>query len=174
MAAAFEQLATTYSGSAAGERAELQAAGALFEAGSYAEAQTQFKKCLDGNPSGPLAAIAQLGYAASLDAQNQTEPAAAAYGRVLSVFPSSPCVLQAEFALGRIAEQQNNPTEAMNHYEKVRREAAGTSLQQEAMIREASVKARMEAAAPKPAGPPQLEAAPKPAVQPPAPPAAKP
>src|SRR5271170_7143566 len=59
---AFAQLATKYSGTEAGRRAQLQAAATLFDAGNYAEAQVQFQKFLDA-ASGPLAASAALGVA---------------------------------------------------------------------------------------------------------------
>src|ERR1700733_3420258 len=42
MADAFSQLAAKYAGTAAGQRAQLQAAAAQFSAGSYADAQAQF------------------------------------------------------------------------------------------------------------------------------------
>src|SRR5665213_4071491 len=76
-AAAFEQIATKYSGTAAGQRAQLQAAAAFFSAGSYADAQAQFQKFLDHDATSPLAAIAELGVAASLEAQNKLDAAAA-------------------------------------------------------------------------------------------------
>jgi predicted negative regulator of RcsB-dependent stress response len=174
MASALEQLATSYAGTAAGQRAQLQAAAALFEAGSYAEAQTQFKKYLDANPSGSFADTAELGIAASLEAQNQTDPAAAAYQRVISIFPSSSSVAPAEFALGRIAERQNKLTEAMSHYESVVRASLGGSLRDQAMMHASEVKAKIDAAAPKPAAKPQAEMAPKPVVPTPSQPASKP
>jgi len=149
MAGAFEQLAATYAGTAAGARAQLQAAAALFDAGSYADAQAQFKKYLDGNSSGPFADTAELGIGACQEAQNQTDAAVATYQRVLSVFPTSTSVAPAEYSLGRIAEQQNKLSEAMGHYEKVMQVSLGGSLREEAMIHASSVKAKMDAAAPK-------------------------
>ncbi|HEX4349525.1 MAG TPA: tetratricopeptide repeat protein [Verrucomicrobiae bacterium] len=148
-AAQFEQLADKYPGTAAARRAQLQAAGALFEAGSYADAETQFEKYLAGNSAGPLAATAQLGIAASLEAQNKLDQAAAAYQRVVSAFPESPCVPTADLALGRIAEQQNKLTEALNHYEDASRSPMGGSIANEAMIRATALKAKTPATAPK-------------------------
>ncbi len=149
MASAFEQLAATYAGTAPAQRAQLQAAAALFDAGSYPEAQAQFKKYLDANPNGPFADTAELGIAACLEAQNQTAAAAAAYQRVVSVFPTSASVAPAEYALGRLAEQQNKLSEAMSHYQNVARASLGGSLREEAMIHASDLKARMDAAAPK-------------------------
>lgn len=156
-----EHLAATYAGTAAGQRAQLQAAAALFEDGNYTDAQAQFKKYLDANPTGPFADTAELGIAASLEAQNQIDPAAAAYQRVVSAFPGSSSLASAEFALGRIAERQNKLTDAMGHYENVVRASLGGSLRQEAMMHAADVKARIDAAAPKPTAKPQPEVAPK-------------
>jgi tetratricopeptide (TPR) repeat protein len=186
MANAFEQLAATYAGTAAGARAQLQAGAALFDAGNYPEAQAQFKKYLDANPTGPFADTAELGIAASLEAQNQTDTAAAAYQRVLSLFPTSLSVAPAEYALGRIAESQNKLSEAMGHYQRVVQVSMGGSLREEAMMHASDVKARMDAAAAKPVSAansapaakpaikPQVEAAPKPAVPTRPQPAAKP
>jgi predicted negative regulator of RcsB-dependent stress response len=168
MAGALEQLAAKYSGTAAGKRAQLQAAGAQFEAGNYPEAEAQFKKYLDANPTDPLAASAELGLGASLEAQNQLDAAAAAYQRVVSVFSASSSVQPAQFALGRIAEQQKKYTEAMNYYDDAAHTALGGTLAQEAAMRAADLKARIAATAAKPAA----QAAPKPLVVPQ--PAAKP
>ena len=151
MASAFEQLAATYAGTTAGARAQLQAAAALFDAGSYPEAQTQFKKYLDANPNGSFADTAELGIAACLEAQKQTDAAAAAYQRVVSVFPTSASLAPAECALGRLAEQQGKLNEAMGHYENVVRASLGGSLREEAMMHASDLKARLAAAAPKPA-----------------------
>jgi predicted negative regulator of RcsB-dependent stress response len=161
---AFAKLAAQYPGTAAGQRAQLQGAAALFGAGRYADAQAQFQKFLDGNSTGPLAATAELGVAASLEAQNKLDPAAAAYQRVASGFAGSPSVVPAEFALGRIAEQQNKLTDAVKHYETVARGSLGGSLAQEAQQRAFEIKAKT-AAAPKPAVTPSpAAAAPKAAV----------
>jgi predicted negative regulator of RcsB-dependent stress response len=160
------QLAGKYAGTAAGQRARLQAAAALFDAGNFPEAQSQFQIFLDANSTGPFAAAAELGIAASLEAQGKLDPAAAAYQRVVSVYPDPVCLQSAELALGRIAEQQGKFTEAMNHYQDVARGFSG-AVAQEAMIRAADLKAKM-AAAPKPAvsNNPMVTPAPTPALTP--------
>ena len=103
IADSFAQLAAKYSGTAAGQRALLQAATAMFSAGRYADAQAQFQKFLAAVPDGPLAATAQLGSAASLEAQNKPE-AASAYQRVVSKFPAAPAAESAKQALSRMAK----------------------------------------------------------------------
>ena len=146
----FAQIAKKYPGTAAGQRAQLQAAAALFSAGRYADAQAQFQKSLAASPTGPLAATAQLGVAASLEAQNQLDLAAKEYQKVTTGFVGSLSVLQSEFALGRIAEQQNKLTDAASHYEKAARAGSGSSLAQEAAQRAFDIKNKIAAAAPKP------------------------
>ena len=162
----FAKLAAQYAGTAAGQRAQLQGAAALFSTGRYADAQAQFQKYLDAAATGPLAATAELGVAASLESQNKLDLAMAAYQRVTSVFAGSSSVVPAEFALGRIAEQQNKLTEAASHYENAARSALGGSLAQEAAQRAFEVKAKIAAAAPKPAAASQPAVAPKPASKP--------
>ena len=161
----FTKLAAQYPGTAAGQRALLQGAAALFGAGRYADAQAQFQKYLDTSATGPLAATAALGVAASLEAQNKLDAAVAAYQRVASGFASSSSAQPAEFALGRIAEQQNKLTEAVSHYEKIARAGSGGSLAQEAGQRAFELKAKTApAAAPKATVTPSPTAAPKPAA----------
>jgi TolA-binding protein len=169
---ALAALASKYAGTAAGQRAQLQAGAALFNAEKYPEAQAQFQKFLDANPSGTLAATAQLGVGACLEAQNKTDLAANAYQRVVLAFKDSPSVPEADFALGRIAEQQNKLTEAMTYYQDAARAAMGGSLAQEAMIHASEMKTKIAAAAPKPAAAPAV--APKPVAMPSASPANKP
>jgi len=103
IADSFAQLAAKYSGTAAGQRAQLQAATAMFSAGRYADAQVQFKIFLAAAPDGPLAATAQLGIAASLEAQNKPE-ATAAYQQVVSKFPGAPAAESAKQALSRLVK----------------------------------------------------------------------
>ncbi|HEY5345799.1 MAG TPA: tetratricopeptide repeat protein, partial [Verrucomicrobiae bacterium] len=79
VADAFLQLAKNYSGTVAAERAQLQAAAVLFSAARYAEAQAQFQNFLAANKNSSLAAAAQLGVAACLEAQNKLADATAAY-----------------------------------------------------------------------------------------------
>jgi predicted negative regulator of RcsB-dependent stress response len=146
-AGAFAQIATQYSGTEAGERAQLQAAATLFESGNYADAQAQFQKFLDAKSTGPLAAMAALGVAASLEAQNKLDLATAAYQKVTSSFSSSTADLPANFALGRIAEQSGKLAEAENYFENAARVGrAGGSLAEEAYGRASEIKAQLAAA----------------------------
>lgn len=168
--AAFAQLAAKYSGTAAGQRAQLQAAAALFNAGKYPEAQAQFQTYLEAGIHAPLADTAQLGLATCLESQNKLDAAVAAYQKVISVYPGSSSVPPAEFALGRIAQQQNKLTEAISHFENVARSPLAGSLAQEAAMHAGELKQKIAATVPKPAAT-MPAVAPKPAVS--ATPAAK-
>ena len=105
MASAFAKIATDYPGTAAAQRALLQAGATLFGAGQYVEAQAQFQKFLDANSSGgPLAATAQLGVATCLEAQNKPE-ATAAYEKVVSNFTGTPSAEVAKQSLTRLSSK---------------------------------------------------------------------
>jgi predicted negative regulator of RcsB-dependent stress response len=152
LASSLKVVADKYAGTAAADRAELQAAGALFDDGNYADAEAQFKKYLDTNPTGPLAATAAFGIAVSQEAQNKLDLAAASYQRVTSAFSTSQCVSPAEYALGRIAEQQNKLSEAVAHYQKAVAAATfGGTIRNQAMMRGQELQAKLAATAPKPA-----------------------
>ena len=103
MAAAFAKVATEYSGTAAAQRAQLQAGAALFSAGQYPEAQAQFQKFLADNAAGQLAATAQLGMAASLEAQGKPD-AADAYQKVVANYPGTTSAEVAKQSLTRFAK----------------------------------------------------------------------
>ena len=151
MVSSLENLAAQYGDTLAGQRAQLHAAAALFGAGNYAEAETQFQKYLSVNPSGSLSAIALLGVAASRDAQDKADLASSAYQQVISQFPLSPCVSEAQFALGCISERQHKLSEAKGYFDNVVRSTAGGSLAQEAGVRSSELQARIAASSPKPA-----------------------
>jgi len=108
MADAFARLAAQYPGTAAGQRAQLQAATALFSAGRYADAQAQFQKFLTDNSTGPLAATAQLGVAASLEAQGKPE-AVGEYQKVVSRYSGSSSEPVAKAALARLQKPAAKP-----------------------------------------------------------------
>ncbi|HTB85860.1 MAG TPA: tetratricopeptide repeat protein [Candidatus Sulfotelmatobacter sp.] len=150
---ALSQLAARYPGTAAAQRAQLQSAATLFGGGHYPEAQAAFQKFLDSNSSGgPLAAIAQMGVAASLEAQNKLDDAATAYQKVSTTYANQGAALPALCALGRIAEEQGHLTEALGNYQAAAHAGqAGGSLAQQAQI--AVVELQAKIAAQKPAAP---------------------
>jgi|SRR5665213_2200638 len=140
------QLAVTYSGTLAGQRAQLQAAADYFDLGKYEEAQAQFQKYLAAVSTGPLAATAEFGVGASLEAQDKPADAAAAYQKVTLTFSGTPGALPAEFALGRIAEEQGKLAEAGTHFETVARAGEmGGTLSQDAEQHYFEIKTRLAA-----------------------------
>lgn len=143
---ALSSLATKYSGTQAAQRAQLQASATLFSVGRYADAQAGFQKFLENSPGGALAATAQLGVAASLEAQGKNDLAAAAYLKTASTYSATPSALPALCALGRINEQAGKLNEAANHYDAAARAGqAGGSLAQEAAMHSAEIKAKIAA-----------------------------
>jgi predicted negative regulator of RcsB-dependent stress response len=144
---AFLKLASQYAGTIAAERAQLQAAAVLFDAGRYADAQAQFQKFLDANHGSSLAAAAQLGVAASLESQNKLADAATAYRMVTTSYPNSAEALPAKFSLGSVLEAQGKTTEAIGYYQEVARMPLAGSLASEAAQRLAQIQAATKPAA---------------------------
>jgi len=131
----FMKVAGEHSGTAAGQRALLQSAAMLFEAGKYPGAQAQFQQFLKQYPVSSLAPQAALGAAASLDAQGQSDPAAAAYQRVISGYSDAIAANYAKYRLAQIDERLGKTTEALKLYEDVARSSAGSQLGSEAGLR---------------------------------------
>jgi predicted negative regulator of RcsB-dependent stress response len=146
VAAGFLQVAGKYSGTLAGQRAQLQAASLLFDAGRYADAQAMFQKFLNANHDSPLAAEARLGVAASLEAQNQPGRAETEYRAVTTSYPDSPEMLPAEFALARVLEAQGKLSEAAGCYQQVLSAPLAGSLVSEAAQRLQQIRSKLPAA----------------------------
>ena len=144
----FLKIAGDYQGTSAGQRALLQGAAMLFEAGRYADAQTQFQKFLDAHPDSLFAAQAALGVATSLDAQGKTDLAAGAYQRVINIPSDVTAASSAKFALAQIDERQNKLTEAMNLYEDIVRNNPNSVLASEAGLRAMELKMKLPSATP--------------------------
>jgi TolA-binding protein len=139
------KVAADYPGTAAGRRALLQAATALFESGKYPQAQAEFEKYLNTYPDTFFIPQAMLGVAASLDAQNKTDAAISMYQRAAS--QSAPSVVAAaKFALGRIYETQGKLADAQKLYIEVARAFQGSSIASEAGQRAMELKAKLPAA----------------------------
>jgi TolA-binding protein len=144
----FMKVAGDYPGTAAGQRAILQSAGMLFEAGKYPDAQTQFQQFLNQYPGSPLAAQATLGVAASLDAQGQTDSAAGVYQRVITSYSDVIVASYAKYRLAQIDERLGKWTEALNLYEDVARSNPGSQLGSEAGLRAMELKMKPSSASP--------------------------
>jgi TolA-binding protein len=149
---AFLKIATQsqYSGTAAGQRALLQGAAALFGTGKFSDAQTQFQKYLDSHPDGEFSGQAALGVAASLDAQGKTDLAVGAYQKVINSSSDAPVVSTAQFGLARIEEFQNRLNDAIVLYQEVADANPSTSLGSEAAMRLMELRSKLPAATPVP------------------------
>ena len=134
LANAYLQIAADYPGTQAGGRALTLGAATLFVSGKYPKAQSEFQKYLSAHPTGPFAATAALGVAASLDAQQKTDPAASAYQRVINGFSDANAVDAAKFGLAKIDEQRGKLTEAENYYVEVARNNPNSPLGSEAAL----------------------------------------
>ena len=141
---AYLKIAHQYPDTRAGRRAWLQAGAALFNAGRFPDAQTQFQKFLEAHPDGDLSASAALGVAASLEALGKLDSAASAYQRVLSGFSSDlVAVNAAKFALARIDGRLGKITDALNFYESIARNSPGGPLAQEAAVRAMELRTKL-------------------------------
>ena len=115
----------------------------LFESGKYPEAQAQFQKFLDQHAADTFSAQAALGIAACLDAEGKTDPAAAAYQRVINAFSDPNAVDASKFALAKINEQQGKFADAESLYETVARNNPNSSLGSEAAIHAVQLRAKL-------------------------------
>jgi TolA-binding protein len=148
LAAACLKIAADYSGTAAGQRALLQGATALFAVDRFPDAQVQFQKFLDTYPDSSLTAQAALGVAASLDAQGMTDAAIGAYQKTINQTSDPSVVATAKFALARIDEAQGKSADADKIYAEITRAYPNTSMASEAGMRDAELKTKSPAAAP--------------------------
>jgi predicted negative regulator of RcsB-dependent stress response len=108
----------------AAERALLLAAGALFDQGKYAEAQTQFEAFLSRYGRGSLAPIAALGVAASLDSQDKVDAAMSAYQRVANQYPAEPVAARARLNTAILHESRNQSEQALRLYQELSKPGA--------------------------------------------------
>ena len=144
------KVAAQYSGTIAGERAQLQGAAAFFDAGRYADAQAQFQKFLDDHPDSEFSGQAALGVAASIDAQGKTDLAVGSYQRVISISSDAVVVGAAKFGLARIEESQGRLNEALVLYQDVAKTDPNGSLGSEAAMRLMELRSKLPAPTPAP------------------------
>jgi TolA-binding protein len=147
-AALFLKIARDNQNTISGQRAFLQSATMLFEAGQYADAQTQFQQFLNQYPDNFFAGEAALGLAASLDAQGKADLAAAAYQRVISNYPDPIVASYAKYSLAQTDERLGKSADALKLYEEIARSSSGGPLGSEAGLRAMELKSKQPAAAP--------------------------
>jgi predicted negative regulator of RcsB-dependent stress response len=147
-AEAYLKVAGLHPGTIAGQRAQLQGAAALFDAGKFSDAQTQFQKFLDGHSDSEFSGQAALGVAACLDAQGKTDLAVSAYQRVVNGFSDASAASAAKFGLARIDEYQGKLNEALVFYQDVARDNPNGSLGSEAEMHLIELRNKLPTAAP--------------------------
>ena len=113
------RVASQHGGTAAGERAALLGASALFTEGKFNEAKSSFEKFLASHPNSPLVATASLGVAASLDSLNDDDKATAEYRKVIASYPNDLAGAQARLALAALYETKGQPDEARKLYDQL-------------------------------------------------------
>lgn len=133
------KLADENSGQPAADRARFLAAGRLYAQGKYAEARAQFEAVERDAPEGLLASTAALGIAASLDAENKTNDAMAAYQRVITSFKDEPVAVHAKLSKARLHEAANQPKEALALYDELGKNQSSMFGLQSAMVARAQL-----------------------------------
>ena len=144
----YMNIARDYKNTSAGQRAFLQSATTLFEAGQYADAQTQFQQFLDQYPDNFFAAQAALGLATCLDVQGKMDLAAPAYQRVINGYSDPVAANLAKFSLAQIDERQGKLTEAFKLYEEIIQTSPNGSLGSDAEMRAMELKNKQPSAPP--------------------------
>jgi predicted negative regulator of RcsB-dependent stress response len=141
---AYLKISADYPATLAGQRAALQAAGVMFAAGRYADAQEQFQKFIDAHPDSAFSSQATLGVAASLDAQSKQDLAVAAYQKAIGPSDATTTSI-AKLATARIYESQGKLKDAFTLYEDVARSNPGGTLGSEAAVRAMELQTKLPA-----------------------------
>ena len=137
--AEYLKVSQAHGGTAAGERARLLAAGALFTEGKYSDAHAQFDGFIRDFPASPWAGEAAFGIATSLEAQGKNDEAITAYQRVVTSYATDAVANQSRMAMARIHEAKNQPELALKQYDDISKQSAaggmGSMAGQEAFMR---------------------------------------
>jgi predicted negative regulator of RcsB-dependent stress response len=131
---AYLKVANEHPGTSGGAQALLLAAGGLFDAGKFKDAQTQFQRFLNDYPDNPLVTQARIGVAASLEAQGDVAQATAKYQDIVSRQPNDSVAPQAKSALARLYVAQGKYAEALKLYEELAKTSNNDSWSAEAPI----------------------------------------
>ncbi|MBK9138235.1 MAG: tetratricopeptide repeat protein [Verrucomicrobia bacterium] len=129
------RVAREHAGTAAGARARVMGAVALYGEGKYAEARREFEEVLRETREGPVAALGQFGLATCLDALDQKEEALAAYQQLVSRFPDDVLVSRAKIAAAALHEAKGQPEQALRLLEELSRPGASSTGAMEAAQR---------------------------------------
>ncbi len=130
----FLKVAQDYPGTKAAARALLEAAGAYYIEGQYAESQKAFERLLREYPESPWRAEATLGIASTLEAQGKTPEAIAKYEEVRKN-PNAAVADEAKLNLARLYEKQGRQAEAVKMFDELVRAYPYSGLGAEAGMR---------------------------------------
>lgn len=112
-------IADSYSGTLAGERALLQGATDLFAQGKYTDAQADFQRYLDEHPDDQFSGLAALGVARCMEAEGKISDAMGQYSHVMNDYTDQQSINQARFSLARLNMQQGHYPEAFQGFQQV-------------------------------------------------------
>ena len=107
----------------------------MFEQGKFPEARAQFEGFTRQFGASEFAGAAELGVAATLDSENKTSEALAAYQAVVAQRPNTAESNQAKLAIARIHESRNDFPQALKIYAELARPTAQSLWGAEASMR---------------------------------------
>jgi len=119
IADAYLKVAKEHEGTKGGARALLQAGGAYFVEGKYADAQKIFEQFVKEYPESDWIPQAHFGIASSLDAQGKTDDAVAKFEEIRRRFANDATSDEVKLALARLFETQNKPADAHKLYSEL-------------------------------------------------------
>jgi predicted negative regulator of RcsB-dependent stress response len=109
-----------YPGTIAGANAQLLAAKASFLEGKYADARQGFSKFVSDHPGHDLIPQAQVGIAASFEADGQLSEAVGKYKEIAAIYATDANIANpVKLTLGRLSEAQNKPEVAVTFYQEL-------------------------------------------------------
>ena len=127
-----KSVVSSYSGTKAATRAELEIGAALFTQGDYAGASAQFERFLREHAGSPWSGQAFFGVAACLDAQKKNDEAVKKYGDFIVRYPSDPSADQARLNQGLIYEQSQKLDKAAELYDRMTKTPGYSTASREA------------------------------------------
>jgi tetratricopeptide (TPR) repeat protein len=111
-----------YSGTPAGEYAQVLAAKDLFLEGKYPEAFRQFTAFIANYPDSTLIPQAKVGLAACLEAEGKANEAIQEYHKIILTYPSEMSIVSpAKLTMARLYEEIGKPQEALSYYAELAR-----------------------------------------------------
>jgi predicted negative regulator of RcsB-dependent stress response len=136
------KVAADYPGTSGGARALLIAAGILFDAGKFQDAEKRFEQFLGDYSDYPWADQAMVGVASCYEADGKMAEAATRYKDFVDRHPTASMLPQAKSALARAYLAENKPELALQQYDDLERNRNNDSWTAEAGIQKEELLAR--------------------------------